>query len=252
MNLTSNAMESMPGGGIIAMRTRNQYIDRPIKGYDEVQEGDYAVFTIVDQGEGISAGDIERIFEPFYTKKKMGKSGTGLGMAVVWGTVKDHHGYINVQSTAGKGSLFELYFPVTRSELPWKDSAVLMEQYMGRGESILVVDDIEEQREIASGMLKKLGYTVRTVSSGEAAVDYLKEHSVDLVILDMIMDPGMSGSETYVRILELHPGQKAIIASGYSETKDVKEAQSLGAGKYLRKPYKLEILGLAVKVELEN
>jgi CheY-like chemotaxis protein len=193
---------------------------------------------------------MEKIFEPFYTKKIMGRSGTGLGMAVVWGTVKDHKGYINVESTEGKGTTFTLYFPVTRDEIVSAKSVLSIEEYIGRGESILVVDDMKEQREVASKMLNKLHYSVKTVSSGEKAVDFMNDHSADLLVLDMIMSPGIDGLETYKRILKLHPGQKAIISSGFSETKRVKEAQMLGAGKYLKKPYTMEKMGLAVKKEL--
>ena len=250
MNLVNNAAEAMPDGGNIFISTQSRYIDKPLRGYDDVEEGDYVILTVSDTGMGISSEDMERIFEPFYTKKVMGRSGTGLGMAVVWGTVKDHRGYIDVQSTEGKETTFTLYFPVTRKEIGGKEEDLPMEEYMGKGESILVVDDVEEQREIASRILNKLSYSVTSVSSGEEAVDYMKDNSVDLLVLDMIMDPGIDGLETYKRVLELHPGQKAIIASGYSETDRVKEAQRLGAGKYIKKPYTLEKIGLAVKEEL--
>jgi DNA-binding NtrC family response regulator len=113
------------------------------------------------------------------------------------------------------------------------------------------VDDVAEQRKIASGMLEKLGYSVSSAESGEAAVAYMRNHSADLLILDMIMDPGMDGLDTYKKILEIHPGQKAIIASGFSETERVRKAQKLGAGAYVRKPYLLEKIGLAVKKELK-
>jgi CheY-like chemotaxis protein len=120
----------------------------------------------------------------------------------------------------------------------------------GKGESILVVDDIEEQRQIATEMLEKLDYTVTTVSTGEEAVEYLRHHTVDLLVLDMIMEPGIDGFETYRRIIELRPDQKAIIASGFSETIRVKETQNLGAGAYIKKPYLLEKIGRAIKAEL--
>jgi len=252
MNLVSNAAEAMPDGGKILISTENRYIDRPIKGYDHVEEGDYVTVMVSDTGIGISKKDMERIFEPFYTKKVMGRSGTGLGMAVVWGTVKDHKGYIDVESTEGEGTTFTLYFPVTREELVTDKSLPSIEDYMGKGESILVVDDVEEQRELASNMLNKLRYSVNTVSSGENAVDYLKNNSADLLVLDMIMDPGIDGLETYKRIIEIHPNQKAIIASGYSETYRVKEVQRLGVGQYIKKPYTLGKIGLAVKEELEK
>jgi PAS domain S-box-containing protein len=252
MNLASNAAEAIPDSGNVFISTKSRYIDKPIRGYDDVKEGDYVILTVSDSGVGMTPEDIERIFEPFYTKKVMGRSGTGLGMAVVWGTVKDHRGYIDVQSEEGKGTTFTIYFPVTRKEIAGKKEALPAEEYMGKGESILVVDDAEEQREIASGILKKLGYSVTSVASGEEAVDYLKDNSADLLVLDMIMDPGIDGLESYKRILELHPDQKAIIASGFSETKRVKEAQRLGAGQYIKKPYTLENIGLAVKGELEK
>ena len=112
-------------------------------------------------------------------------------------------------------------------------------------------NNVKEQRELALNLLTKLGYAADTVSSGERAVEYLKEHSVDLIVLDMIMDPGIDGLETYKRILKLHPGQRSIIASGYSESDRVKEAQKIGAGVYIKKPYLIEKFGRAVKKELE-
>ena len=250
-NLVSNAVEAMPEGGKITVSTENLYIDSPIK-HKGLDAGEYVVLTVSDTGMGISPDDLERIFEPFFTKKAMGRTGTGLGMAVVWGTVKDHDGHIDVQSQIDKGTTFTLYFPAAREKLERDQSALSIEDYMGKGESILVVDDIEEQREIASSMLRRLGYSAISVSSGEEAVAYLEEHSVDLIILDMIMDPGIDGLETYQRILESHPGQKAIIASGFSETDRVKEALKLGAGAYIKKPYLLERIGIAVREELDR
>jgi PAS domain S-box-containing protein len=252
MNLVSNAAEAMPEGGKILISTANQYIDTPIRRYDQVKEGDYVTLRIVDTGIGISSHDIDQIFEPFYTKKVMGRSGTGLGMAVVWGTVKDHHGYIDVQSTLGQGSTFILYFPVTRQDLQSKDAPISREDYMGHGESILVIDDVHEQREIAVNMLSRLGYQVTTVASGEEAVVYLKNHKADLLILDMIMDLGIDGLETYRQIIRIHPHQKTIIVSGFSESERVKELQKLGAGAYLRKPFLLQKIGLAIRAELDR
>jgi CheY-like chemotaxis protein len=251
-NLAANACEAMPDGGTLTIKTYNQYLDHPLQGYDEVREGDYAVLSVSDTGQGIAPDDLNHIFEPFYTKKVMGQSGTGLGLAVVWGTVKDHSAYINVQSEEGKGSVFTLYFPVTRQAPSVAAAAPSMHEYMGRGESILVVDDVSEQRELAAEMLKGLGYRVQTVCSGEEAIDYLKGRSADLMVLDMIMDPGMDGLETYRRILMINPAQKAIIVSGFSDTDRVRKAQALGAGEYVRKPYIVEKLGMAVRRELSR
>ena len=252
MNLVSNAAEASPDGGRIRITTKNQYVDQIIRGYDEVREGDYVVLTVADEGIGISAEDKEKIFEPFYSKKVMGRSGTGLGMAVVWGSVKDHKGYIDVVSDVGKGTKFKLYFPVSRKATEKNDSDNSIEEYQGNGEKILVIDDVREQRDIATMLLKKLGYSVVTASSGEKAVEYMKTDSADLLLMDMIMDPGIDGLQTYRQILKLHPGQKAIIVSGFSETDRVKEAHKLGAGQYVRKPYALKKLGMAVRTELQK
>jgi len=252
MNLVLNAFEAQPENGQIIIRTYNRYIDEALKGYDNVLEGDYVVLEITDKGIGIPPEDLNRIFEPFYTRKVMGRSGTGLGMAVVWGTVQDHNGYIDVKSTPGQGSTFRLYFPATREAANRAEKPVPMHAYMGKGERILVVDDVREQREIAVSLLGRLNYCVESVASGMAAVDYLQKQPIDLVILDMIMDPGIDGLETYRRILAIHPDQRAIIASGYSENQRVREAQKLGAGAYVRKPYMLEKIGLAVRRELDR
>lgn len=252
MNLVTNAAEAMTDGGVIRIETENIYIDRPIEGYDAIREGDYVVLTVTDTGVGISSDDKEKIFEPFYTKKIMGRSGTGLGMAVVWGTVKDHNGYINVETETGKGTRFSLYLPVTDREELRLDPETNLENLRGNGEKILIVDDISEQLTIASEILTHLGYLPASVGSGEQAVAYLRDHDCDLLILDMIMDPGIDGLETYRQILEHHPDQKAIIASGYSETKRVAEVQRLGAGTYIKKPYTVEKLALIVRSELDR
>ena len=228
MNLVSNAAEAMPEGGKIALSTENRYIDTTLNSYEDIEEGDFAVFKIVDEGLGIDENELEKIFEPFYTKKVMGRSGTGLGMSVVWGTVKDHHGHIDVRSAIGSWTEFTLYFPVTRKKpkqpVPHTDWVELT----GNGERLLVVDDVSEQRTIAVSILTQLGYTADAVSSGSDAIAYLKGRRVDLLILDMVMPPGMDGYETYKRAIEINPGQKAIIASGFSETEKVKKNPGAG------------------------
>ncbi len=252
MNLVSNAAEAMLKGGTMTISTENRYVDWPLGGYDQVEKGDYVTLKVSDEGIGISKTDLERIFEPFYSKKVMGKSGTGLGMAVVWGTVKDHKGYIDVDSIEEKGTTFTLYFPVSRKEIEAEQLFISPESYRGRGESILIIDDAPEQQEIASKILEMLGYRVSSVSSGEEAIEYLKTHAVDLLLLDMIMEPGIDGYETYKRILEIHPEQKTVIASGFSETERVKAAQKLGAGSYIKKPYLLNKIAKAIRNELDR
>jgi signal transduction histidine kinase len=251
MNLVSNAAEAMPSGGSIHISTHNLRVDPTnAKAYGGLGEGEYAVFRIVDSGLGISPDDMGRIFDPFYTKKEMGRSGTGLGMTVVWGTVQDHQGDIDVKSAAGNGTEIEVRIPATRRKSPEPDGGHSDEQISGNNETVLVVDDVELQGDIAAGMLERLGYKAFYVNSGEAAVAWLEKRPADLVILDMIMAPNIDGLETYKRIIKIHPGQKAIVVSGFSESDAVKEAQNLGAGQYLKKPYTVETLGTAVKEEL--
>ena len=252
MNLVSNSAEAMPDGGSIIISTDFRYIDQPVFGFETIEEGEYAILTVSDEGTGISSTEIGKIFEPFYTKKVMGRSGTGLGMAVVWGTVKDHKGFIDVKSSLGKGTTFTIYFPITRKEMEAHKDAIKIEDYMGNGESILVVDDVQSQREIATSMLNKIGYNAESVASGEEAIDYLKGKPIDLLLLDMIMDPGINGLETFERIRKINPEQKAVIASGFSDPDQVKEARRIGAKAYLKKPYSLEHIGLAVRAELRK
>ena len=247
MNLVSNAAEATINAGTVRIETHNRYIDHPIDGYDDIVEGDYVVLTVTDDGIGISKEDVNRIFEPFYTKKVMGRSGTGLGMAVVWGTVKDHNGYIDIQSSPDQGTTVAIHLPATKELRIQTRELETLEDLKGDGERILIVDDIPEQREIAAEMLVRLGYAVERVASGEAAVDFVRQEQVDLLVLDMIMEPGIDGLETYRRILEIHPDQQAVITSGFSESDRVQEARRLGAGIYIKKPYRLHTLAKAVK-----
>ncbi len=248
MNLITNAAEAISGNGHVHISTSRRHLPSVLQGYENIPPGEYAVLSVKDDGIGISPKDTERIFEPFYTKKVMARSGTGLGMAVVWGTVKDHGGYIDFHTAQGEGTTFHIYFPVTK-RVPEEDQPFNLSDFMGNGETILVVDDVKEQRDIAFQMLTRLGYKVITAANGRKALDYLAENRAHLLVLDMIMDSEWDGLETYKKILELHPKQRALIASGFSETDRVKEAQRLGAGAYIRKPYTLEMLATAVKKE---
>jgi signal transduction histidine kinase/HAMP domain-containing protein len=252
MNLMSNAAEAMPDGGSIVIKTENISLEEPVHGYSNVVVGKYALLIFTDNGTGISKEDMEHIFEPFYTKKKMGRSGTGLGMSVVWGTIEDHQGYIDMESTAGEGTRFLLYFPVSEEVAGEVQPPVKRKISYGKGESLLVIDDVKLQRDTASLILSKLGYSVETVASGEEAVEYLKTNSADLLLLDMIMEPGMDGLDTYREIIKLHPNQKAIIVSGFSETDRLKKAKEAGAGAYIKKPYSIEKISVAVRKELDS
>ncbi|MBI9077434.1 MAG: response regulator [Desulfatibacillum sp.] len=252
MNLVSNAAEAMPQGGDIHISTTNSHVNQLQTDNKAMAPGDYAMLMITDTGIGIDEADLTRIFEPFYTKKKMGRSGTGLGMAVVWGTVQDHEGYIDVSSTPGKGATFVLRFPVTLEPLLDSQDDTSPADYQGSHESILVVDDMPQQLELASGILTRLGYRVRVAESGEKALQMLRESPADLVVLDTVMNSEMDGLEIHEKIRSLYPEQKAFITSGYFEPELVEKAKKAGIHQYLKKPFTIKSLGLAVKRELER
>jgi CheY-like chemotaxis protein len=245
MNLVINAMEAITGSGSITIQTTREHLTGARCAYDRtIQPGSYAVLRVADTGSGINAEELEHIFEPFYTKKQMGRSGTGLGLAVVYGVVADLEGCIELETLPGRGTTFSLYFPASshKAETPVFD----IEDCCGTG-SILVVDDDDSQRCLASRLLSRLGYSVETAINGHAAVQIVREHSFDLVILDMIMEDNFDGLETFRHIRQARPYQRCIIASGYSETERVREAQSLGSGLYIRKPYTMNEIGQAVR-----
>ena len=248
-NLVANAVDAMPAGGRITIATRDCYVDKPYTGFEIIPEGEYAILEVSDTGIGMPQSDLDKIFEPFYTKKTLGRSGTGLGMSVVWGAIKDHDGFIDIITAEGSGTTFVLYYPASRSEIELP-SPVYIEDYLGKGESILIIDDAPEQRDLAKRMMERLGYDVTTAASGEEAVALIRKRSFDVLILDMIMPPGIDGLVTYREILKIVPDQKAVIASGFAKTERVFEAQKLGAGSYIKKPYTLEKIGLAVRAEL--
>ncbi len=249
MNLVSNAAEAIIQKGNILISTMLCYLERPVKGYDTVNAGEYLLLTVADDGPGIDPEDMERIFEPFYTKKVMGRSGTGLGLSVVWSVLQDHKGYIDVSSNS-EGTTFNLYFPSLKLIDSRRRFAVPVSEYQGNHEKIMVVDDVEAQRDITCSMLNRLGYETIAVSSGEEALSYIKNNVADLVIIDMIMDPGINGKETYEQMIKIRPGQRAIIVSGFAETDDVKKTLKMGAGIFLKKPFSFEDIGLAIKAEL--
>lgn len=251
LNLVINAVEAVNGKGAVTISSQNIELTSPLRGYSEIPPGEYVLLSVADTGGGISPEDMERIFEPFYSKKVMGRSGTGLGLAIVWNTVTDHGGHINV--TSGKnGSVFDLYFPSTRIRPMAALEPLMGEHAKGKGQKILVVDDETLQREIATQLLDSLRYSSVAMESGEKAVEYLKKDQVDVVLLDMVMEPGMSGRETYEKIIELNPAQKVVITTGYADTKEVKLAQEKGAGELLKKPYTLEELGNVISRQLGN
>ena len=253
MNLVINAAEAMPAGGRIVIATANVQAGAGLGTTENALHQPCGVrLRVTDEGTGIRAEDRERIYEPFFTRKTLGRSGTGLGMTVVWGTVRDHHGNIEVHSQPGAGTTFTIDFPVTDQGPPAAVVEPVPEVIRGRGQTVLVVDDVAEQRDIAEAMLTQLGYAARSVASGEAALALLADSHFDLLLLDMIMEPGMDGLETYRQALVRHPGQRAVIVSGFSQNARVREALGLGPARYLKKPYLLGDLARTVRDALER
>lgn len=251
MNLFNNAIEAMTEKGVVTITTENVFLEQDRSGYELIPVGEYATISVADTGVGLSSDEISKIFEPFYTRKIMGRSGTGLGMSVVWGTIKDHDGYIDIQSELGKGAVFTLYFQTTREVLPEVEEANIS-HYLGEGQKVLVVDDMEEQRDLARVLLNRLGYEVEVAASGEEAIELCQSTNFDLLLLDMIMPGGINGFKTYENICFFNPQQKAIIASGFSDRACLARAQELGAATYIKKPYTVDVLAKEVYLELNR
>ncbi len=252
MNLLFNAAEAIQGPGTVSVSTCNRDVDAENAASLHLVPGQNAVMVVSDTGTGINNIDRHRIFEPFYTKKKLGRSGTGLGLAIVWNTMQDHKGTVTVESNS-KGSSFTLYFPVSKGQISERGGlSVDLEILKGQGENILVVDDDALQRDISVKMLRLLDYTASAVASGEEAVASLENGAVDLILMDMLMEPGMNGCQTYAEVIKRYPGQKAIIVSGYSENEDVVKAYQLGAEGFIKKPYTVTQLGRTVQEILKT
>lgn len=248
MNLITNSAEAVGNHGSISVSTTTQEINDKRNG---LELGQYIIVSVFDNGQGIKPRDLDRIFEPFYSRKVQGRSGTGLGLAIVWNTMLDHKGKVTVSSDE-QGTTFTLYFPVSDQHGLAVPEEVDINTIKGNNESILIVDDNAQQLDIAKQILVALNYIVYTVDSGEKALDFLNDHQVDLVVLDMVMEPGMSGYETYLKAIELYPNQRALIASGFSVSKEVEQAKELGVSVFIRKPYSIAQIGSAIKIILSE
>jgi PAS domain S-box-containing protein len=253
MNLVTNAAEAIDGAGKVEISTSARLVTEQETGRDGIPVGEYTVLRVRDSGSGITQHDLEHIFDPFYTTKKMGRSGTGLGLAVVWNTVLDHNGFITVNSD-DQGTVFTLYMPVSskgQAASSSKKEHPSLAGLHGKG-TVLVADDEQVQQDIAVKILSLLGYEVTAVGSGEEAISFLEKNSVDLLLLDMLMEPGLSGKETFKKIIRFRPDQKALVVSGYSESDDINEVVKLGVHGLLKKPYTIEEMGRTVQEALRD
>ncbi len=248
-NLLHNAHDALNDVGKISIRTENYYADDVTVGYGRVPKGEYVKITIADTGIGMPENILQRIFEPFFTMKTADRRrGSGLGLSVVDSVIKDHGGFVDLNSKVGQGTKFYLYLPACREQ----ETIERSEEIKGGSESILIVDDDAMQRGVLARILSKLGYRTAQASSGEEAIDLLRQATADLLLLDMIMPGGIDGSETFRQALEICPGQRAIIVSGFSESDRVNEMQACGAGAFVKKPLTIRAIATAVRKELDR
>jgi len=258
-NVVQNAAESIEKEGTVTIKTFKKRLDTPFAGYETVPQGDYAIIEISDTGEGIDKESLGQILEPFYTrKKKSTRSGSGLGLSVVHGIIKDHSGFIDVNSEAGAGSLFALYLPLVDAQPKEKICESPDTPAVGGAERILIVDDEPGQRFIACKSLQRLGYEVTEAEDGHQALAHFEKAKrsgaaspYDLIVLDMIMEEGFDGLDAYEAILKLYPNQKALVASGHAEDGRARAAEDLGAD-WLAKPYQTADLTAAARKLLDE
>jgi two-component system, cell cycle sensor histidine kinase and response regulator CckA len=252
MNLCLNARDAMPKGGRLIIETQNADFDEEYcRLHTYVRPGSYVLLSVSDTGIGMDAATIERIFEPFFTTKEVGK-GTGLGLATVFGIVKQHGGFINVYSELGKGTTFRVYLPSDQGAPdPAKPESV--EQPSKGTETILLAEDHEGLRELAQETLEALGYHVVLATNGTEAVEHFKANpdQIDLAILDVVM-PGLSGPDAYSEMSVIRPNLGVVFATGYTA-----EAASLASlvekgATVLQKPYSAKSLGQAIRKGLES
>lgn len=255
-NLYQNAIDAMGDTGTLMIKTENVYLERSPKNLGPAGSGEYVKLSIIDTGHGIPVEIKDKIFDPFFTTTDgpTRRRGAGLGLSVVHGVVEDHKGHIELDSEVGVGTMFSIYFPAERQQ---PDHEKEKETQVGGTETIVVVDDDQMQINVLTKILERLGYSVLAATSGEEALSIIEQCKAEgalpsLVILDMVMGNGIDGAETFQRLHEINPLQKAVFISGYAESSRVKMAQAMGGGAFLKKPVSVETLVMAVREELNK
>ena len=251
MNLCINARDAMPGGGKLSISTRITEVRPDVEEFRSYfRPGRYIQLTVADTGTGMDAQTLEHIFEPFFTTKEVGK-GTGLGLATVYGIVKQHNGIIDVESQLGRGTRFHVYLPVGSGVMETREKKPILRPSCGT-ETILIAEDNDDLREAAREMIEALGYRVLLAHDGEEAVQLFAENSsnVDLVLLDVVM-PGLHGPAAFERMLALKPGLLAIFTTGYSGESDSLPASALSHASVLQKPFNTTTLGQRIREVLD-
>jgi nitrogen-specific signal transduction histidine kinase/ActR/RegA family two-component response regulator len=240
LNLYVNAADAMPGGGKLILKTQNQTHLNIKSDHYNPMPGNYVQLTISDTGSGMDKSTLERIFDPFFTTKEMGR-GTGLGLASVYGIIKSHDGYIDVESEKGHGTTFTIFLPASESGV--EGNAEADARLIKGSGTLLIVDDEELVLDVGANMLEKLGYTVLKAHNGTAAVDIFKanQDKIKMVILDIIM-PDMGGGAVYDKIKPINTDVKVLLSSGYSVDGQAIELLERGCDGFMQKPFTMEEL----------
>jgi PAS domain S-box-containing protein len=235
LNLYVNAWQAMPGGGDLTVKTETIIIDEKYDAHFEVKPGKYVKISVADTGVGMDEVTRQRIFEPFFTTREMGR-GTGLGLASVYGIIKNHEGFINVYSELGEGTTFTVYLPASGKAVV-KEKRTYEKLVIGQG-TILLVDDEKMITDVGKQIIKRLGYDVLTAGGGKEAIEIYKENQdkIDLVVLDMIM-PVMGGGETFEKLKEIDSNVRVLLSSGYSLNSQASEILAKGCAGFIQKPF---------------
>jgi CheY-like chemotaxis protein len=250
MNLFVNAWHAMPAGGDMSLVTGNLTLDEAYVAPYAVPAGRYVRVSVSDTGVGMDEATRQRVFEPFFTTREMGR-GTGLGLATVYGIVKGHGGLVNVYSEKGRGSTFNVYLPASDSVVPER---LMRGAELSHGsETLLLVDDEPAVLAIAQKMLESLGYSVIAARGGAEAIECYQQHRerIDLIMLDMIM-PEVSGSETFERLRQVRPDVRVLLSSGYSLNGLARDLVGRGCRAFIQKPFDLEELAAKVRQALDE
>lgn len=252
LNLTLNARDAMPDGGKLMIETENLHLTEDYGQRHDVSAGDYVMVAVSDSGHGIAAAELDKVFEPFYTTKAKEK-GTGLGLAMVYGFIKQSRGHINIYSEVGQGTTVRLYLPKATDIIEEVANNNEQKQLPSGHEHILVVEDDALVREYVVSQLELFGYQVHTAVDGPAALDFLATGTeVDLLFTDVVMPNDMSGRELAEAALQQRPGLRVLYTSGYTENSIVHHGRLDSGVLLLSKPYNRDELAQKIRQALSQ